>query len=412
MRARRAVPAGAVLFAGTFAGALLGYAFFVVLGRVLPPADLGAVGSLVNLSTILTVPGVGLQLVTARRVAGGAAAGARPLLGAALLLGGGPALLLAGCAWLVAPALHLDSPWPVLVLASSAVPLTLTSAAIGLLQGREAFGAVGLLALLTGVVKVLAALVTASLGQGVLGVTCWYAGGWVLLALAGAALVRRTRAGDGETLPAYDRTWTDGIARAREALAASAPTAGLLVLSSLDVLLARHHLADGRSGTYTMGALLEKVAFWGPQFLATLYYPRMARPAERPAALRAALGLTAGVGAIGVALAAGLGDLLVRVVGGARFVGELAPLAWAFTALGVLLALVQVLVYADLAVHGRRVGAAVWVTVVAAVAAVAWWHASVAAVVLAVLACVAVLVVVALVLVRRSPGPSPAPRAP
>lgn len=412
-----ALSSGGLLFAGTFLGALLGYAFFVVLGRSMTPDDLGAVGSLINLSTILTVPGLGLQLVTARGVAsqsapahgrsGGPVDGG--LLVGALLVGGVPALLLAVTAPLVAPLLHLPSVAPLVVLALSAVPMTVAFAALGVLQGAERFAALGLSALLVGVAKIASAVAASALGQGVLGVIGWYAVGWVVVAVvAGALAVRgagRGGAGEDDAGPDGSMTapsrWAAGIARARAGLVGSMPTAGLLVLSSLDLILARHHLTRDGSGVYTMGALFEKVAFWGPQFIATMYYPRMARPAERRAAVRAAVGVTAAVGVLGVLVAAVAGDLLTSVVGGRAYVGELGHQAWVFTALGVALALVQVLVYADLADHRHGVGALVWVAVAVTVGAVALWHGSVAAVVATVLVCVLGLLLVAGTVVAR-----------
>lgn len=412
-----ALSSGGLLFAGTFLGALLGYAFFVVLGRSMTPDDLGAVGSLINLSTILTVPGLGLQLVTARGVAsqsapahgrsGGPVDGG--LLVGALLVGGVPALLLAVTAPLVAPLLHLPSVAPLVVLALSAVPMTVAFAALGVLQGAERFAALGLSALLVGVAKIASAVAASALGQGVLGVIGWYAVGWVVVAVvAGALAVRgagRGGAGEDDAGPDGSMTapsrWAAGIARARAGLVGSMPTAGLLVLSSLDLILARHHLSRDGSGVYTMGALFEKVAFWGPQFIATMYYPRMARPAERRAAVRAAVGVTAAVGVLGVLVAAVAGDLLTSVVGGRAYVDELGHQAWVFTALGVALALVQVLVYADLADHRHGVGALVWVAVAVTVGAVALWHGSVAAVVATVLVCVLGLLLVAGTVVAR-----------
>lgn len=412
-----ALSSGGLLFAGTFLGALLGYAFFVVLGRSMTPDDLGAVGSLINLSTILTVPGLGLQLVTARGVAsqsapahgrsGGPVDGG--LLVGALLVGGVPALLLAVTAPLVAPLLHLPSVAPLVVLALSAVPMTVAFAALGVLQGAERFAALGLSALLVGVAKIASAVAASALGQGVLGVIGWYAVGWVVVAVvAGALAVRgagRGGAGEDDAGPDGSMTapsrWAAGIARARAGLVGSMPTAGLLVLSSLDLILARHHLSRDGSGVYTMGALFEKVAFWGPQFIATMYYPRMARPAERAAAVRAAVGMTAAVGVLGVLVAAVAGDLLTSVVGGRAYVDELGHQAWVFTALGVALALVQVLVYADLADHRHGVGALVWVAVAVTVGAVALWHGSVAAVVATVLVCVLGLLLVAGTVVAR-----------
>ncbi|GMA19702.1 hypothetical protein [Arsenicicoccus piscis] len=401
---------GAALFAGTFVGALLGYAFFVVLGRSLSPDDLGAVGSLINVSTILGVPGLGIQLVTARGVAArpGAGGGAGPhlplarhgarALGAALLVGLALTAVLALGSPLLAWLLHLPVP-AVLALALSAVPMTVSMAGFGMLQGSELFAGLGLASLMVGVTKLSAALLASALGLGVLGVMVAYSLGWLVTALLTLALVAR---GTGASvLPSPGAPVARAVARAaREGLVGALPTAGLLVLSSLDLIVARHHLPAAASGAYTIGALFEKVAFWGPQFLATLSYPRFARPAERPAALRTALLLTAAVGLAGVLATSALGGPLVRLVAGTGY-PSLGPQAWLFTALGAALALVQVLVYADLAVGGSRVGVAVWCAAALAVVGVAMSHASTGAVVTVMLVTVLVLLAVAGALTAR-----------
>lgn len=418
---RRDLLPGLALFTGTVLGALLGYAFFAVLGRSLPKGDLGAVGALVNLATILTVPGIGLQLVTARRVAAGRTGGVGvPDVVAAVVVGGIPAVLLAVFSPLVVQLLHLSGPGPVLVIAASAVPMTLVFTGMGAVQGSERFALLSLVQFGTGAVKFAAALVSAFLGLGVLGVVSWWAVGWVVLTVAvlWPAMGRRSTtrasgapradhqgapaASGGTLLATRSEVRRDSWTIARAGVVGSVPMAGLFVLSGLDLLLARHYLPGDPSGVYTVGSLFAKVAFWGPQFLATFFYPRMARPDQRRSAVVAALGSTALVGAVGIGLAAVAGGPLVRLVGGPAFVEPLGSLAWVFTALGVGLALVQVCVYADLARSGRAVGAAVWVAVLAVVVVVALAHATPAAIVAGVASCVGGLVVVAVAIVRAT----------
>lgn len=398
--------AGGVLFAGSLLGAALGYVFFVVLGRALAPEELGAVGSLINVATIASVPGLGLQLVTARAVAqdrrGARDAGAAMI--GSLVVG----LALAVTLVLLSPAitalLHLPGPLPVLALAGSAVPMTMAYVGFGLLQGSERLAGLGVCLLAVGATKLAASVIAVALGAGVAGVMGWYAAGWVATLgiawwLCRPVLVGGAVAGGGLAGGGVRTAWPV----IRSALQACVPTAGLLVLSSLDLLLARHYLSGDESGAYTIGALFEKVAFWGPSFLATMYYAQMAQPQRRRRAVLTALGATLAVGVVGIVIAAVAGGPLVGLVGGSRY-AELGPLAWVFVALGVGLAVAQVLVYADIAGHGRGVGALVWVAVLACGAAVWWRHESVAQVVTAMAIGVACLVVLAGALVVRSLG--------
>ncbi len=387
--------AGGLLFAGTFVGNLLNYGFFLVVSRRLSAGDLGAVGSMVNMITIATIPGLGAQLVAARLVA---TAGRRSpaqrraaegdILRIALVIGLILTIGLALASPIVSGLLHLGSPWPVIALALSGVPVTVTFAAQGILQGEERFAALATAYTVAGVSRFSAGFVGGLLGFGTTGIMLLVALGWTVTATVAYALLPRG------ARPHRAVPWR----LAAQILAAALPAAGLLVLSNLDVLLARHHLSAEGSGTYLIGALFEKVAFWGPSFLATLYYPRMARPAEREAAIVRALGLTLGVGVAGVAVTWALGTPLVTIAGGQGY-AVLGSHVWLWALLGVLLALVQVLVYADLAVGDHRVGMAVWLAAAGLVVGVSLRHADPVDVVGTVLWGVAALLGMAAILV-------------
>lgn len=389
---RRARGSGVWLFAGTLAGNLFAYGFFVVLARRLDADELGAVGSLVNLATVTTVAGVGLQLVAARAVAGrsdhtpdalesvaeawaphGTLAHdtlAREALATGARIGLALAAVLALSSPLTAALLHLDGVSSVIAVAVATVPMVITYAAQGLMQGHERFGALAAAYLLVGVARIGTAVVGVAAGLGVAGVLWVYAVAWWLTVAVVVA-----------TLPgAWRRLGGRGHGLAQRAWRAALPVSGLLVLSNLDVLLARHHLDGFASGAYTVGALFEKAAFWGTAFLATLYYPRMARPAERRQAINTALRLTIGVGVVGIAIGALAGPLLVRLVGGEGFVASVVPVVALFVAFGLALAVLQVLVYAELSASGRRATVGVWVAVVLALGLTAVWHNSVGAV--------------------------------
>lgn len=418
---------GAVLLVGTLTSNLLSYAFFAVLSRTLGGDDLGAVGSLVNLSVLAGVPAVGLQLVAARLVARAASIDAddrdhhldpadadaaarstsREVLRAAALLGLTTAVVLAALSPVLGHLLHLP-PLLVVVVGAAMIPTAVVFAAQGVLQGSERFVRLALVLASAGVAKFAAAWIAIRAGGDVATVIGLFAVGWVAVAgLALALLPRLPRAtrphGQGGAAATRPRRGLRHLPRhlARLVAAAVVPTSGLLFLSSLDVLLARHHLAPEASGAYTVAALFEKAAFWGLGFLATLFYPAMAQRSRRRAALLRALAVTAVAGAVGVALAMLLGTWLATVVGGPDY-AALGPGLWKFTALGVCLALVQVIAYAGVAAASTRMGVAMWVAGGVAVALTSWHHADVDAVVDIMLAVAAALVVVGLVIERRS----------
>jgi O-antigen/teichoic acid export membrane protein len=403
----RVARSGALLLAGTLSANILAYTFFIILSRYLPAGSLGAVGALVNLSTIATVPALGLQLVAARRVArlsvdhsgvdaspaGAASSSASStedtacILRTGLEVGAATALVFVCATPLLGRILQVDAVSMVL-LAAGLVPMAVTYALQGVLQGSERFGPLALMVAVSGAAKPMAAVVTAATGGSVSTVMLCLALGWTLTAALGLLLTRPGRLGGNPASRDHVR---------RDVVAASVPTSGLLLLSSLDVLLARHHLTPAESGSYTVGALFEKAALWGMAFLATLFFPAMARPLERATATAKALTITAGLGFTGTALTWAASEGLVRIAGGPDYAG-LAPDAWRFTALGSLLALVQVIVYASLARARVRAGVAVWVAGLVAIVSAHVWGDSVRGIVTVMLVTTSALVAVLLFL--------------
>ena len=399
--ASRLAGSGGALLAGTLVSNLLSYAFFVVLSRRLTGSDLGAVGTLVNLSVIATVPALGLQLVAARLVARAGTTPRSTTSDARILWGAtGLGLLLAAVVALASPVLSalFDLPTAaVLLLAISLTPMTVVFACQGVLQGHERFVRLAGVLALSGAAKLAAAVAAAVAGLRVVGVIGVFAVGWVVVAVValwgtGARPARAAGTPSGHL-------W-------RLVAAAVVPTSGLLFLSTVDVLLARYHLSPTESGVYTIGALFEKAAFWGMTFLATLFYPAMAVAHRRRQALRRALAITTGVGLAGVLACALLGGPLVALVGGPAY-DSLAPDVWRFTAYGVNLALVQVLAYAGLAAASAPMGRAMWVVsalAVVLVTVVPGTRSSVTALVSTLAVFAAGLVLVGLFIERRSLG--------
>lgn len=383
---------GAVLAVGTTAANVLGYVLVLLLARALSPEALGAAGALLNLAVIGMVPGLGLQLVVARAVAAPGAAGP-PTTADAVTAGLGVgcvlALGLAAASPLLDPFLRLGSGWPAVLTGAWLVPSTAALAVQGVLQGRERFGALALALVVTAAARPVAGVVAVATGAGPAGLF-----GLLTAATALALLVTVRAAGP----------WGPGgaaLGLVRPLLPASVTTAGLLALANADLLLARHVLPAAASGAYAVGALFAKAALWGPQFVSTLVFPRMARVGRERAVRWSVLACTAAAGCA-VAGCAALGGLLVRLVAGDRY-ADLAGTLWVFAALGGALALVQVLLWARLAVADRRLGALSWACVAGFVVAVLQDPVpTVAGVAARALAASAVLVVVGLAAERAA----------
>jgi O-antigen/teichoic acid export membrane protein len=413
------------------------YGFNLVMAFLLGPAAYGALGALLALVLVGSVPGLALQAVVARRTAlldrQAAEAGKVPWLpwhgmvapagraGAALAV----VTVLAGPA-LVA-FLHLGSAVPVLWLALALAPTPLLFAVQGLLQGRERFGALAAVMVTGAAVKLAAGAALVAAGLGVGGALAGVAAGGTLAALAGLRLARHDA-----TRPAWPlarREATRAARRAawlwrrpagagagdlwREVGGATVGLLGLFLLANLDVLLARHYLEPAASGRYAVGAVVAKIAFWAPQFVVTVVVTRLVVTADpRHLLVRSAL-MVAGFGALlagGLAAAVRLG-LDVPVLGhGYTGIGPLLP---QFAALGTGQALVQLLLFEGIATRDRRMGRAVAAALAAEAALVTvFLHGSVAQVALAATTVVWVLAGAGWWLLRRRPTTrEPAPVA-
>ena len=155
----------------------------------------------------------------------------------------------------------------------------------------------------------------------------------------------------------------------------------LFTLTNIDVLLARLFLTEDQSGEYSVGVLLAKIAFFLPNAIIIVLFPKMTAADSRRTVL-VATGLTASLGVIITTFSLFFGTLVIQILGGADYVAELGPEAWLFALEGSAFALVQVLLYARLAAQDKRAVASVWIALGVLVAVVvAWRHNSVAEIV-------------------------------
>lgn len=342
-----------VLVAGALGIAqIAAYAVSVVAARALGPDGFGVLAALLGILLIGSVLAMGIQAVAARRLVQVEAASrdgaARSMLRDGLIGGGAVALATLAISPLLVWLLRLDG-WGALVLAAATlVPITWAGAQYGVAQGRESYGRLATVYAVVG------------LGRGIGGVVGALVTGTPLGTMAGLALGTAVGAIIGRIvvapLAAAPRERLDGFfgesAHATHALLA------LFVLTNIDVLLARALLTPDEAGVYGVGAVIAKVAFWLPQFVGVVAFPRFA-DARRGRATVISLLAVGTIGALVVAGTALLPGLVVAFVGGAAYV-SLVPLAWLFAAIGASFALAQALLLTRLAIDDRRAVIAVW----------------------------------------------------
>lgn len=336
------------------------YAVSVVSARALGPDDFGILAALLGILLIGNVLALGIQAVAARRLVGLPAAdrsgASRSMLRDGLV--GGCAVTLATL--IVSPLLvwllRLDG-WLALVLTAIAfIPLTWAGAQYGVAQGQEAYRRLAATYAVIGLGRGIGGVAGALLTHSVIGTMAGLTIGTVVGALAGRGLVAPLAAAAPMRLEGF---FPDS-AHATHALLA------LFVLTNIDVILARALLDAEDAGLYGAGAVIAKVAFWLPQFVGVVAFPRFA-DARRARATAMSLAAVALIGLVVVVVTAAVPGLVVAFVGGSAY-AALIPLAWMFAAIGATFALAQALLLTRLAVDDRRAVVAVWGAAVALVA--------------------------------------------
>lgn len=398
---RRGALAKGLVFVG--AGTLIGngaaYLLSMVAARVLTPPEFGALGALLGILVIISTVGIATQALTARRVAIAAPGTERATAeGDAIRLSvfAAAAIIIAGLVTCVPlGAVFSINPVAVACGIASIGFVVIGSAAMGVAQGREehlrltwGFIVNGVSRAVGGIIGVVILDSVVGVGIGILAGTAVGAAISYRLSCPGAwsaKLTRGTTAEFGHTLHALIVLFT---------------------LTNVDVLLARIFLTEQQSGEYSVGVLLAKIAFFLPNAIVLVLFPKMAANQARRT-VYVATGLTAAVGMVITLVSLGLGTLVIRILGGAQYT-QLGSEAWLFALEGSAFALVQVLLYARLASEDRRAVTTVWVGLGVLVAVIALWrHDSVAQIVTTVVAVSLLLTVVGLIMDRRQAPTSP-----
>lgn len=339
------------------------YAFTILAARLLGPAEFGAVAALMGLLLVLNVAGLGLQTTAARRVStnpGQLVAIARQVMAvtyvASLTLG----LLTLLLAPVIGLAFNLDHAGTPVLVAITVALQTLFFGQAGVIQGERRWGPLAWLYALNGAGRFACGLATMAVRPDAFGAMLGVALGAVAPVLVGTWALR-----DGSLVPA---AWSEARRMVRELVRNARALLAFLGVSNADMIVARLVLPAHDSGLYAGGLILAKAVLFLPQFLIVLGFPTMAAGGEERA--RAHLRSLAVLGALGLAAVAGaavLPGLALTFVGGDEY-AEIKGLLWLFALLGLLLSLVQFLVYDAVARQDHPAVLSVWAALVAVAA--------------------------------------------
>lgn len=380
---------GAVVIAAALAvGQVIAYLQALISTRVLGPDGYGALASMLALLLVGNVLALGIQAAGARRIVlmrqSEHASGAAGVVRAALIAG----IIVTGIGVALSPILsnllHLSGPLSVLLVAANLYPMTLFGGLMGVTQGRESMNRFAILSCLgtagRAIGGIIGVVVFTSVNASLIGMLI----GSVLASAVAWLLTKTLVAFPAERLSGFR---TD-ITHATHALFA------LFALTNLDVLLARHFLTATEAGMYAAGAVVAKVTFWLPQFVAMVAYPRLADHRRAKTLGLGAIAVIA-IGMCATAVIAAVPNLVVTFVGGSAYT-DLASEVWVFAAAGSAYALAQFLLYGQIAASKRAAIVVLWVAVAALITLVILFHSSVLQIALIVLAVALTVAVIGL----------------
>jgi O-antigen/teichoic acid export membrane protein len=347
---RSLVRSTAVVGSALMAGNLASYLLAIIGSHRLQPSAYGLFGSMLAVLLVGGIPALALQAVVARRTA----AESLPLPHALRdgVLTGLASVAVGIAAWPgLTVFLHVDHHGlAVLLVAAGLLPLNLLGSVQGHLQGTERFGRLAVVVIVIGVGRLLGGVIPMALGAGPTGVMAG-----VAIATSLSALVALRIAAQPGILATATTTPAGTRRSARpELVTATLSMGALLLLASLDLLLARHVLPATPAGRYAAGNVVAKAAFWLPQAVPLTALPRLSRHDHRAKALRDAAILTAAIAAVSITVTAIAGVFLVKLTFGAGY-GGIGGVAWLFALQGSALAGVQLLVFHDIAARRRGV---------------------------------------------------------
>ena len=299
----------AIYLTASLAAGFLGYVYHFETGRLLGPAQYAVVAAAIAGLSLLTLPAIVLQFVSARFTSVLAARGRddeiRPFLVRVSGLSLIAALPVAGLVVLAAPtvarSMNLPDQRVIYLLAAAAVLTLLTTVNRGALQGLGAFFALSGNTVLDMAGRLVLAGAFIALGFGVLGAVAAVLIGPAIAYVQGIWLLRSRT---------VRRRVTAGAARveglASYALLASFAGVGVNFLFSIDTLLAKRYLSSSDAGIYAAASVLARVVFFLGLTVSGVMFPevagRHARDEDHLHIVDRSLALLCGIGALLVAV--------------------------------------------------------------------------------------------------------------
>jgi O-antigen/teichoic acid export membrane protein len=339
---KRLIQGVIVVGAGLAVPQVLAYAASVIAARLLIPADFGAFGAMQGITQIGVPIGLAIQAIAARRLVKNSAKKHHDLLRFGLEISIAVMLATLLISFPLSSIFNID--YLVLVLTIGAIaPFVFISTQLGIAQGKEFYLKLAGIYIVFGIGRSVSAIVGLFIYPELISVGIGFFGGTLLSAIVAHYILGNSK-----------KFWK--TERADESIKdlwkATQVLFALYVLVNIDVLLARIFLTPEESGIYTVGMLVAKIAFFMPQAITVVLFPKMGR--NDSSALRLAVLGTSLIGAGYIAVTYFASEFVVNAIGGSGY-AELYSEVWLFALEGTLFANSQVIVYGLIARGGVKI---------------------------------------------------------
>lgn len=377
---------GAMVFLASNVANVLAYAFHFIASRALGVERYGTLTSVIALIAIAGLPSSIATFVAARYSAEIFAANGPSklsmLIRQALRLGNASGLLIilvaAALSAPLAQFLHLRGPFDIVLVGLLTGVGLVVSVMRGILLGVHDFAAYAGSIVVESAFRLLCGAGFIILGLGVTGAVGGFALGSIIAFACTAFLL------DAHRSAAPERFHVDVRRLLKAAGGVAFGVAACTVMSSLDMVLARHYLDARSAGFYGAVAQTGKILLFLCAFVPTLVVPKGTARASRGASTKRVLFTAAGTSGalLGVTLAifALWPRFIVTALGGAAFAGAAGyVLPYGIAMAG--LALLQVAVYYKISIHRFDFVLPLAAGLLAEAVGIARWHADVAQIV-------------------------------
>lgn len=356
------IRSSAVVFTGSALVNILNYAFNLVAGRMLSPAEYGETIAITTLALIAGVPALTLTTIVAKYTASYQARNQpnavrglfRQATKLSLALGGTLAVLLWACLPFLAGYLKMEKV-PLAVFGTIFPLLLLAASGRGTLQGMQEFRSYTTSAVVEAVLKLAFAVALVAVGLAVSGVVAA-----MTLGLLASFLfsVSRLKA----KLHRSTQTIAPAPGPAKSLWSRLPPYSGMIFLATLllsvfanvDVIMAKHYLPEEQAGLYSALAIIGRIITYGSFAIITVMFPMASSThAQQKSTVRLMLGtwgMTVAASAAVLLLLVLAPEFMVRTLLGPKYL-PITPYLAPFGLAMALTALTKVPIYYSMAVH-------------------------------------------------------------